>query len=106
MKYGGLLKVTSVLTAVHRAMSEDVYTAHTAKQFNLAALTSPVHRSDGGLSSPVISQSRKRDASVAGLDASPGSNESADQNDGDEQQSRKRPVKRACNECRQQKVRL
>lgn len=85
-------------------MSEDVFTAHTTPQFNLAALTSPTHRTDGGLSSPVVAQNRKRDASVAGLDASPGSNESADHNDGDDQQSRKRPVKRACNECRQQKV--
>ena len=85
-------------------MSEDVFTAHTTPQFNLAALTSPTHRADGGLSSPVVAQNRKRDASVAGLDASPGSNESADHNDGDDQQSRKRPVKRACNECRQQKV--
>ena len=60
-------------------------------------ITSPVAQ----VSSPL---NRKRDASLAGLDASPGSAESVDQ-DADDQNSRKRPVKRACNECRQQKLR-
>ncbi|KAK5093661.1 hypothetical protein LTR70_009851 [Exophiala xenobiotica] len=73
----------------------------------LASHTSPIQRSDGGLRSPATatSQGYKRDASVAGFDASPGSIESPDQHDADDQHSRKRPVKRACNECRQQKLR-
>ncbi|KAK5948633.1 hypothetical protein OHC33_010392 [Knufia fluminis] len=78
--------------------------------FKLASFTSPVQRSDGGLTSPTTSQSRKRNASVAGFDASPGTGsiESPDHHDADDQNdqnSRKRPVKRACNECRQQKLR-
>ena len=52
--------------------------------------------------------SRKRNASIAGLDSSPGSNESPDHDgtdDGTPQPGGRRfPVKRACNECRQQKV--
>lgn len=65
---------------------------------------SPSQRGDGGHSSPANSISRKRDQSTAGLDASPGSVDSGDHADGDDHALRKRPVKRACNECRQQKV--
>jgi hypothetical protein len=58
-----------------------------------------------GFTSPT--QSQKRNASVAGFDSSPASASigSPDLNDdharGD---GKRRPVKRACNECRQQKV--
>lgn len=46
---------------------------------------------------------RKRNGAGAGLDSSPGSIDEID--DGDQQEEKKRqPVKRACNECRQQKV--
>jgi hypothetical protein len=58
----------------------------------------------GALGSPV--QGHKRNASLAGFDSSPASPsiDSPDQNAGDDSLGRKRPVKRACNECRQQKV--
>jgi hypothetical protein len=74
--------------------------------FNLAS-TSAISPGDGPgttLTSPT--QSHKRNASVAGFDSSPASLESPDIN-GDEngRDGRRRPVKRACNECRQQKVR-
>lgn len=48
-------------------------------------------------------QGRKRNLTMAGMDSSPGSIEDVDD---DAREERKRqPVKRACNECRQQKVR-
>jgi hypothetical protein len=46
---------------------------------------------------------RKRNTSIAGLDSSPGSIEDVDGDEGSEDRKR-HPVKRACNECRQQKV--
>ena len=51
---------------------------------------------------------RKRNASLAGFDSSPVSPniESPNQIGEEDGSGRKRPVKRACNECRQQKVRL
>jgi hypothetical protein len=48
--------------------------------------------------------SHKRNASVAGFDDDAQSVESPDPQHGDDAQGRKRPIKRACNECRQQKV--
>jgi len=90
------------------------------KQSKLASITTPdTHsRADRALvhtASPTLSQSRKRDSSVAGLDASPSHDgdstlsPSGEHGGGDidheGHHSRKRPVKRACNECRQQKVR-
>lgn len=58
---------------------------------------------------PTTADSRKRGSFVAGLDNSPGSLDSADLEgtEGGQQQDEERrpPVKRACNECRQQKVR-
>ena len=57
---------------------------------------------------PGTSESTKRNASLAGFDSSPGSIASHDLDGGDENQSqddkKRQPVKRACNECRQQKV--
>lgn len=50
-------------------------------------------------------QGRKRNVTIAGMDSSPGSIEDAEDNDGRDDK-RRQPVKRACNECRQQKVRL
>ena len=50
---------------------------------------------------------RKRNASLAGFDSSPGTVESPEADgseDGNHEGGRKQPVKRACNECRQQKV--
>lgn len=67
---------------------------------NATPLTSParihakIHSGASGL------VSRKRNGAGAGLDSSPGS---IDEIDGDEERKRQ-PVKRACNECRQQKV--
>lgn len=45
---------------------------------------------------------RKRNVTIAGMDSSPGSIDDAEDNDRDDK--RRQPVKRACNECRQQKV--
>lgn len=49
-------------------------------------------------------QSRKRNVAMAGIDSSPGSIEDMDDTDARDEKKRQ-PVKRACNECRQQKVR-
>jgi hypothetical protein len=67
-----------------------------------------------GLGSPVSERhaasgisNRKRNASLAGFDSSPGTVESPEaegSEDGNHDEKRKHPVKRACNECRQQKV--
>jgi hypothetical protein len=49
--------------------------------------------------------SRKRNASIAGLDDDSLNVESPDNDQlGDDASGKKRPIKRACNECRQQKV--
>ncbi|KAI1620453.1 transcriptional regulatory protein LEU3 [Exophiala viscosa] len=77
---------------------------------NFKLASSPGHiKGEGiapGLGSPI--QGRKRNVSIAGFDSSPASAsvESPDLN-GDEhgRDGRRRPVKRACNECRQQKLR-
>ena len=60
----------------------------------------------GASGSPI--HGRKRNSSLAGFDSSPASPsvESPDHHGGDDSHGRKRPVKRACNECRQQKVRF
>lgn len=47
--------------------------------------------------------SRKRNVALAGMDSSPGSIDDGEDLDRDDK--RRQPVKRACNECRQQKVR-
>lgn len=47
---------------------------------------------------------RKRNVMMAGLDSSPGSVDDVEEGDAREER-RRQPVKRACNECRQQKVR-
>lgn len=49
-------------------------------------------------------QGRKRNVTIAGMDSSPGSIEDVDDSDLRDDK-RRQPVKRACNECRQQKVR-
>lgn len=58
-----------------------------------------------GQSSHNTQLGRKRNASTAELDSSPGSQESAE-HDGTivDNDGKRHPVKRACNECRQQKV--
>lgn len=74
-------------------------------EYNLAS-TAAASPGDGpGTAHTSPTQSHKRNASVAGFDSSPASLESPDIN-GDEhaRDGRRRPVKRACNECRQQKV--
>lgn len=48
-------------------------------------------------------QNRKRNVTIAGIDSSPGSIDDAEDIDGRDDK-RRQPVKRACNECRQQKV--
>lgn len=66
-------------------------------------LTSPVriHAKIHSAASGLVG--RKRNGAGAGLDSSPGSVDDID--GGDDHEERKRqPVKRACNECRQQKV--
>ncbi|CAG8314972.1 unnamed protein product [Penicillium salamii] len=47
---------------------------------------------------------RKRNVTMAGIDSSPGSIEDMDDHEAREEK-RRQPVKRACNECRQQKLR-
>ncbi|KAG2411862.1 hypothetical protein HFD88_009418 [Aspergillus terreus] len=47
---------------------------------------------------------RKRNVMMAGLDSSPGSVDDVEEGDAREER-RRQPVKRACNECRQQKLR-
>lgn len=79
---------------------------------NATPLTSPIrHNANihsggqllGALSGGSSLAGRKRNGVGAGLDSSPGSIDDLD--DGDQQDGKKRqPVKRACNECRQQKV--
>lgn len=54
------------------------------------------------LTSPI--QGQKRNASVAGFDSSPATASAGSPDHGDDVNGRRRPVKRACNECRQQKV--
>lgn len=52
-----------------------------------------------------LGQARKRNVTMAGLDSSPGSVDVDDIEDSELRDEKKRqPVKRACNECRQQKV--
>lgn len=68
---------------------------------NATPLTSPVRvnaKIHSGASGLV---SRKRNGAGAGLDSSPGS---IDEIDGGDEERKRQPVKRACNECRQQKV--
>ena len=60
-----------------------------------SAISSPTSARPGGT---------KRNRSVAGLDSSPGSVEDCEGDDGIEDRRRAPGVKRACNECRQQKV--
>lgn len=76
---------------------------------NASAAPSPVM---GGASHPSVSPAvgsdaagpaRKRTTTMAGLDSSPGSIDDIDGQDNQEEKKRQ-PVKRACNECRQQKV--
>lgn len=58
---------------------------------------------------PAASESRKRNSLIAGLSNSPGSLDSVElegtENGHLQEEERRHPVKRACNECRQQKVR-
>ena len=72
---------------------------------NASAGTSPVM---AGLNQVPMSladgvHGRKRNVTMAGIDSSPGSIEDMDDHEAREEK-RRQPVKRACNECRQQKV--
>lgn len=79
-----------------------------AENDNALAATSPVmagiNHAPVSLSASDVVQGRKRNVTMAGMDSSPGSIEDVDDNDAREEKKRQ-PVKRACNECRQQKVR-
>ena len=87
-------------------MKEELISYHSIKLAEYQQQDNEAVTSQGQLGSP--GHSRKRNASLAGFDSSPASPgiESPDQQDGEDGNSRKRPVKRACNECRQQKVSL
>ncbi|KAI9821069.1 MAG: hypothetical protein M1827_003802 [Pycnora praestabilis] len=61
-----------------------------------STISSPTSARPGG---------RKRNRSIAGLDSSPGSQEDGDGEEGHDGRRRQPGVKRACNECRQQKLR-
>jgi hypothetical protein len=74
---------------------------------NASAGTSPVMAGLNHLPHSLAAdgvQGRKRNMTIAGIDSSPGSMEDMDDHDAREEK-RRQPVKRACNECRQQKVR-
>jgi hypothetical protein len=68
---------------------------------NATPATSPIRSSvHAHALTPAAAAGRKRNFVGAGFDSSPGSID-----DGDDAEEKKRqPVKRACNECRQQKV--
>ena len=55
------------------------------------------------LGSDGAGQHMKRNANMAGLDSSPGSVDDVEEMEARDEK-RRQPVKRACNECRQQKV--
>jgi hypothetical protein len=75
---------------------------------NAAAVVSPIRGtvahspSSAGIASG-LPQAKKRNVSGTGMDSSPGSIDDIDDHEGQEEKERQ-PVKRACNECRQQKV--
>lgn len=79
----------------------------TARTDNASAVTSPVmsgiNHAPVSMSASDGLQGRKRNVTIAGIDSSPGSIEDVDDNDARDDK-RRQPVKRACNECRQQKV--
>lgn len=64
---------------------------------------SSVGHPSGAVASDGLGQPMKRSVAMAGLDSSPGSIDDVDENEAREEKKRQ-PVKRACNECRQQKV--
>lgn len=64
----------------------------------------------GGVGHPAVGpdglgHARKRNVTMAGLDSSPGSVDDMEDSELRDEKKRQQPVKRACNECRQQKVR-
>lgn len=65
---------------------------------NSMSPTSPVSSRHGGATK------RKRSAGFGGLESSPGSLIDHDEDHADNEKKRQPGVKRACNECRQQKV--
>jgi hypothetical protein len=72
---------------------------------NTGGAYQPAPLSHIGHSSPNSQLSRKRNASTAELDSSPGSQGSPEHDGtGVDNDGKRHPVKRACNECRQQKV--
>lgn len=72
---------------------------------NNNAAVSPVMGGVGhaAISPDGLGHARKRNVAMAGLDSSPGSVEEFEDSEMREEK-RRQPVKRACNECRQQKV--
>ncbi|KAN0069636.1 hypothetical protein V8E54_011942 [Elaphomyces granulatus] len=74
-------------------------TAASPRKGSIGHSSAPAAATPGGPAS-----GKKRNVAVAGLDSSPGSTE--DVEDGEPHgEKRRQPVKRACNECRQQKLR-
>ncbi|KMU80165.1 hypothetical protein CISG_08273 [Coccidioides immitis RMSCC 3703] len=57
----------------------------------------------GGVTTAGINPGKRRHVSVGGQSCSPGSANGGEEVEGQEEK-RKHPVKRACNECRQQKM--
>lgn len=74
---------------------------------NTAAVASPIR---SGVSHPSVAAAvglgpaRKRNVAVAGMDSSPGSTDDVEETAEPQEEKKRQPVKRACNECRQQKV--
>lgn len=69
----------------------------------ISALMAGLSRTPGPIAASDSLQGRKRNVTIAGFDSSPGSIDDAEDNDARDEK-RRQPVKRACNECRQQKV--
>jgi hypothetical protein len=70
---------------------------------NNTPLTSPIRGNPTPAAAGGFGGVKRRNVSITGLDSSSGSPEDVEEADTHEER-RKQPVKRACNECRQQKV--
>lgn len=70
---------------------------------NNTPLASPVRGNPTPAAAGVFGGVKRRNVSMTGFDSSPGSPDDIEEVDAHEER-RKQPVKRACNECRQQKV--
>lgn len=73
-------------------------------EFKVASISAASEVDGPGTAFTSPTQGQKRNASIAGFDSSPATASAESPEHGDDVNGRRRPVKRACNECRQQKV--